>query len=264
MRTVTLSDGTEVHCLQRFEALAMDQHVCGYLKHGIEARPGDVVLDVGANIGLFALRVAQRCQQDVTIYAFEPIPEIAEVLRRNVSDCAEGRVEVLEYGLSRQRGSAEFTYFYNSPGLSTAEPGLWTSDPGALEKTVRGGVRKPPVWWGRFIPTALSGVIARRLLKRSRTVTCELRTVSDVLEEHGIERVDLLKMDIEGGELDVLLGIAADDWPKVRQVVTEVHDIDGRLETVISLLKENGLTRMVVDQEPFFADTWLYNVYARR
>ena len=264
MRKVTLSDGTEIYCLQKFEALAIDQHVGGYLKHGVNVRPGDVVFDVGANIGLFALRVAQRCQQNVTVYAFEPIPEIAEVLRRNLSRCANERMKVLTYGLSRRPGSATLTYFYNSPGLSTAHPELWTSDLGHLTKTVRGGVRNPPVWWGRFIPAAMAGVIARRLLKRSKRVICELRTVSDVLEEYGIDRVDLLKLDIEGGELDVLLGIGEDDWPKIRQVVAEVHNVDGCLETITGLLKQNGLTRVVVEQEPFFEGTWLYNVFAWR
>jgi hypothetical protein len=44
---------------------------------------------------------------------------------------------------------------------------------------------------------------------------CELRTLSDVIAEHRIERIDLLKVDVEKSELDVLEGIRAEDWPKI-------------------------------------------------
>jgi len=264
MRSVRLADGTRVYCLRKFEALAIDQHVGGYFQHGIAVHPGDVVLDVGANIGLFALRLAQRCELDVAVFASEPIPEIREVLRKNLERLGSSRLKVLAYGLGRERGTATFTYFENGPGLSTALPEIWDSHPEQLEKAIAGGVRHPPVWWGRLVPPAVAPWMARRLLEKRKTVTCELRTVSDVIAEHGLERVDLLKVDIEGGELDVLRGIDEQDWPKIRQVVLEVHNVRGRLEQVQSLLAAHGLSRQIAEQESGFRGTWLYNVFARR
>ena len=43
-------------------------------------------------------------------------------------------------------------------------------------------------------------------------------TVSDLIRNHGLARIDLLKIDVEGAELDVLRGIAHKDWQLIRQV----------------------------------------------
>uniref|UniRef100_A0A0D3L0V8 Methyltransferase FkbM domain-containing protein n=1 Tax=Emiliania huxleyi (strain CCMP1516) TaxID=280463 RepID=A0A0D3L0V8_EMIH1 len=61
-----------------------------------------------------------------------------------------------------------------------------------------------------------------------------------MLEELGVERVDLLKVDCEGDELAVLRGISARHWAAIRQVVAEVHDINGRLDRVVALLRRHG------------------------
>ena len=48
--------------------------------------------------------------------------------------------------------------------------------------------------------------------------------------------VTVLKIDVEGAEMDVMLGLGDSDWVKVDQVVAEVHDHDGRLAAVQKLL----------------------------
>ena len=47
-------------------------------------------------------------------------------------------------------------------------------------------------------------------------------------------------MDVEGAELDVLRGISAPDWVKVKAVVVEVHDTADNLNSVRSILLNNG------------------------
>jgi hypothetical protein len=59
----------------------------------------------------------------------------------------------------------------------------------------------------------------------------------------------LLKVDVEGDELNVLLGIDAAHWPMIRQVVVEVHDVDGRLHDVCRLLRGVGYTSVVSEQQ---------------
>ena len=82
LRTTTLQDGTTVHCIRASEALVLDSHVHGYLAHGVTLPDDAVVLDVGANIGLFALRVVQR-HPEARVLACEPVPAIFEVLDAN-------------------------------------------------------------------------------------------------------------------------------------------------------------------------------------
>lgn len=62
-------------------------------------------------------------------------------------------------------------------------------------------------------------------------------------------RIDYLKIDVEGAELDVLLGIRDDHWALVDQVVIEVHNTQGRLQVVTDLLRDKGLTQQQVGEQ---------------
>jgi FkbM family methyltransferase len=66
------------------------------------------VLDVGANIGIHALRLALREPQS-TVHAFEPLPQSFEFLSRNIAANGLGdRVRAHGFGLSRENGSFSF------------------------------------------------------------------------------------------------------------------------------------------------------------
>ena len=51
---------------------------------------------------------------------------------------------------------------------------------------------------------------------RAKSFTTELRTLSGVVAEQGLERIDLLKINVEKSELDVLQGISPGDWLKIQ------------------------------------------------
>ncbi len=81
----------------------------------------------------------------------------------------------------------------------------------------------------------------------------------------GLERVDLLKIDVERAELDVLHGVRQQDWPRIRQVVLEVHDVGGQLATVQRLLQDTaGFSNDVTEQDVQLAGSTLHNVYCWR
>lgn len=58
----------------------------------------------------------------------------------------------------------------------------------------------------------------RRKLLDAQTEECPMCTVSDLIERHSLKCIDLLKVDVEGAELDVLRGIRPEHWPWIRQV----------------------------------------------
>lgn len=263
MRAATLSDGLQVWCLRKSEAVVLDSHVEGYLNHGIVVRDGDTILDVGANIGIFGLRAVQR-NQDVRVFALEPVPDIFDVLSKNASDHGDGRLVALNCGAAETAGRATFTYFPRSPALSTSDPGAWDEQPDEFKEAVAGATRTAPMWYARLVPRFLSGFIASHLRGGAKEVDAELRALSDIIDEHGIERVDILKVDCEGAELPALLGIRDDHWPRVGKVVVEVHDRNGRLNTVRGLLEKHGLTQITVETEEGFEATRLVNVFASR
>ena len=120
------------------------------------------------------------------------------------------------------------------------------------------------IWYARLMPRFLAGFVARHLRGGSKEVVAQLVTLSEVIDEHQIEHVDLLKVDCEGAELAALQGLRAEHWPRIRRVVVEVHDRDGRFDTVCALLRQHGFTKLVAEKEAGFEKTRLINVFATR
>jgi len=91
------------------------------------------------------------------------------------------------------------------------------------------GLPKGPI--GRWMSDRIAG---------ATRVRCELVTLDRVLDETNVKEVALLKVDVEGAELDVLRGMSPSTMRRVRQIVLEGHDEDGRLATIEQLLTSNG------------------------
>ena len=91
---------------------------------------------------------------------------------------------------------------------------------------------------------------------------CDFSTVSDVLVAESIEQVDLLKVDVEGAELEVLTGVREADWPRIHQVVAELHTESNR-EAATGMLEARGFT-VTVAQDPAMAGTPITMLYGTR
>ena len=96
----------------------------------------------------------------------------------------------------------------------------------------------------------------------SRSFPVPLRTLSSVIAEKGISRIDLLKINAEKSEWEILQGIAEKDWEKIRQLVLEV-DSDESLQAILEVLERHGF-EAVVEQDELLAGTPLRYVYAVR
>jgi amino acid adenylation domain-containing protein/FkbM family methyltransferase len=229
----------------------------GYLRHGIAVADGDTIFDVGANIGLFALFAGRRAR-GVRIFAFEPIPEVFAALRLNAA--LHGLdARLFDCGVAEAAGRAEFTYYPHATLIS----GRFAD--GAQEReVVRSFVESQAQeddGAAELGADRLEEMLTERL--EARQVICELRTLSEVIAAEGVARIDLLKIDVEKSELAVLAGLAEEDWGKVRQVVLEVHDVEGRLAEVLALLERHGF-EVAAEQDLELSGTALYNLYARR
>jgi FkbM family methyltransferase len=264
-----LPNGMKIFCLQQDEVPMLYEQIQEYFRNGIELHEGDTVLDVGANIGLFTLWVYQLCQKNVSVYAFEPIPAIFEVLHRNAQRFDSEKLRVFPCGLSRESKSMTFAYHPNATALSNAYPEDSKELRDELKRTILRNLKDAPPFlrWLRWLPPFLRSLILDQQGKKAfqiERVTCQLKTVSDIVREHDIQQIDLLKVDVEKSELDVLLGIEQQDWQKIKQVVVEIHDVDGRVEKITALLKQHGLSQITVEQEPIFKGSNIFNLYALR
>jgi FkbM family methyltransferase len=245
LRRFRLPNGMEIYHQNEAETLHFYKDIFehrSYVRHGVRLPRGAVVLDVGANIGLFTL-FAHAEVEDARIYAFEPAPAMFELLRRNVA--ARGvSARLFNVGLSDRERTAPFTFYPNSTGMSSFRADL------AEERHVLRTILERQRAQGMDGMDAIMGQIDELLDVRfqARTFEARLRRLSDVLRENDVPRVDLLKVDVQKCELEVLEGIDAPDWAKIRQVVLEVHDIEGRLLVVTALLERHGF-RVTAEQD---------------
>src|SRR5437763_1453637 len=83
-------------------------------------------------------------------------------------------------------------------------------------------------------------------------------TVSDVVAEHELERIDLLKINVEKAEADVLAGIDENNWPKIWQLTMQIHDIEDRVRAVRADLEGLGY-EVAVDQDPLLVGTDIFD-----
>jgi amino acid adenylation domain-containing protein/FkbM family methyltransferase len=258
LRPVTLPGGLEVvspHAAET-EYLYTDvfEHRT-YDRGGIRyPEKGGCIFDVGANIGLFTLYALQRAPT-ARVFAIEPAPPLLEALRLN-TQAMQDRVALLDFGLSNRAGTAQLTYYPTLTGMSSLYPDR------AEEKALLGNILKNLARGREGVQELLSHAdeyIAERLV--STTYPCELRTLSQVIAETKVEVIDLLKIDVQKAELDVLEGIADEDWKRIRQVAVEVHDLGGRVKRISQLLENRGY-RVKVEQVPLHAGTVVHFVYA--
>lgn len=214
-----------------------------YLKHGITLDDGAVVFDVGANIGLFTLFANRKCPT-AQIYAFEPLPPSFELLRKNVARY-EIDAHLFNYGLSESPATADFVFYPEAAGLS----GKAANRAGDKENTraivldwIHNSARSQEE---DLLPQSQLDELLDEYL-RNETYSCEVKTLSEVIREHNIERIDLLKIDVESSELDVLSGIADEDWSRIKQIVIEVHSRP-IVQSIVTLLKAHGFEFVVDD-----------------
>jgi hypothetical protein len=248
------------------EAKFVDHQVRDYWRNGITVQAGDIVFDVGANIGLFGIRALQRCPS-ARIFAFEPSPPSFAALEKNRESFDPEQFRVFGFGISDRNGSAEFSSYSNTT-FSTFNPEI-IEEPGWLQGLYRGMLRHPPPhikWmrWLQWLPDRFLGFFAERMVSGKRVLQREIRTLSSLVEQLSLSRIDLLKVDCEGDELRVFRGITPEDWPKIRRIVVEIHDIDHRVDTIKELLTEKGFNQICVEAENQFENLGLFTLYALR
>jgi FkbM family methyltransferase len=125
------------------------------------ARPGDVVFDVGANVGFYSLLAATCVGPDGRVFAFEPLPANLVYLRQHLALNEVHNVEVVPAAVGRVSGRASFSVA-SSRSMGSLDGA------GPLEVDVVG--------------------------------------LDDLAQSGALPAPKLIKMDIEGGEVDALAG----------------------------------------------------------
>jgi hypothetical protein len=268
-----LPNGVEMHAQNDIDILSLYEEIFvqkSYLQHGITVSDHDCIFDVGANTGVFSVYLG-RLYKGLKIFAFEPFPQTFAFLRKNAAlHLSATATKLFNAGLSDHRGTARFECDKFMSPTATMYPkeiaGCVRSGT-RMKDWVRAGMTDLPrvskwpqkradrilklsqiplvgsvVTFGVFL--LFAAVLARKQLFMQRA-DCELLTVSDVIRDQNCESIDLMKIDVEGSELDVVNGIEDGDWRKIRQLVIEVHDMEGRVEKMKNILEQRGYTTTV-------------------
>lgn len=250
LRPMRLPNGAEVLQLNPEETSLQYRDIVAtraYVQHGVCVEPGSTVFDVGANIGISALFFHWE-GPGVRVFAFEPAPVMHEALRANLAAHGVDAV-IYDCALGRTPGETTLTYYPFVTAMSSVY----------AEREHDVAVTRTFLVNSGFDPEDVDDLLVGRHV--TEEVRCPVRTVSEVVAEAGVERIDLLKINVEKAESEVMAGIDEDDWPRVRQLVMQVHDVDGRVAAVREDLARRGYA-VTVDQDPLLAGTDVFDLYA--
>ena len=217
-----------------YAAGTYEPHVLAAIENTL--RPGMLALDIGAHLGYFTLVMASLVGPAGQVFAFEPQPAPAAALRRSLSRNRLSRVQVIPLAAGDQTGPAALRRSPNDAmtrivplsNQHAPEAGSEPTSPSSRPQTgaepdAPGQTFPNPVYPVHpvnsspsppaFLPPPTStqsvqSVPERRSLPPSVFPVVNITTLDDWAAAQSLDRLDLLKLDIEGGELAALRGAA--------------------------------------------------------
>ncbi len=242
----------KLYFINEFEARALIYEIFyqnAYLLNHLTLNPGAIIIDVGANIGLFSLFALGQCEYDALIYCFEPIPTPFECLKKNLARFKD-QTRLYNQGIGdvTEDCSVEFTLFGKDWTTATYKPmdklisnynPLLNYD--TLLKISR--IRYKSLYYQlKFLPFLRNYLVKRNYKKRTtaRKVQCTLTSLGSFIEKNAINHIDFIKIDVEGAEFEVVKSIKPSQFSMIQQLCIEVHDINNRVEHLAAYLQDQG------------------------
>ncbi len=194
----------------------------------VHIRKGDTVVDAGAHLGLFTVKASKIVGDEGKVIAIEPEPENLEILKRNI------KLNDLE-------------------NVIIVNKGIWSS-----KKHLKINI-------GHY--NRSHSFINDHPEKTSQGLILQVDTLDNILKELNIEKVDFIKMDIEGSEIEALSGMEEVFKSKPNMAIAAYHQFEGK-ETyphVIKKLKDNNFQlRTLSAHKMVYAADVFYNELLER
>jgi len=153
-----------------------------------ELEPGDTFVDIGAHVGFFSLVAATLIHDTGKIYSFEPLPENYDLLNRNLYQNSIEQAVTEDVLVGRKSGGGKLYLSPNNPGGGT---------PNYSE--ARGHAMFDP----------------------DKYINKKVISADDYFEQES--RIDFVKIDVQGGEFDVLKGMNRILSEQSPELVVEIH-----------------------------------------
>ncbi len=186
-----------------------------YNRGEVKINEGDIVFDIGANVGVFSLYASQIKRTQV--YAFEPHPNNFKILLNNVRKNKITNVECFDYAL----GIADETRIL-------------------IEGNIAGGHK-------------LSN--ENEHANSEGNLKVKSVTLSRMTEKLNIDTIDFVKLDCEGAEGEIIKSLGQDGLKKINKMAIEFHDnhsILSHKEILIELQNSGFKTSLKWDGKSYF------------
>ena len=157
-----------------------------YTRYGVQVEDGWTVVDIGAGIGDFSILAAYSKPRTV-VYAFEPFRESYQLMLENLTLNEINNVYAFQKAVWRESGTLMLD-------LSGKEPLQIASRDLADQANGEGVV--------------------------------QAMTLADILTQHDLKTVDLLKLDCEGAEYAILMEAPVKVLTRICRIIMEYHDLD--------------------------------------
>lgn len=184
-QAVTLKDGRSLVHPNRVGLVATLielWHHRAYTQGLYQPRAGEVVIDAGANVGVFSAFLLRTCPA-LRMLAIEPAQENLQYLRQNLTTFGGSTADITAAALGPEPGTAHF----------------------------------------QISERSLDHRVVDANTANDRTVTVPVVTLEQVLEQAGVDRVALLKLDIESAEYALLDAIPDTTLSRFDRIAIEPH-----------------------------------------
>lgn len=172
-----------------------------YTRH-FKIKEGDIVVDIGANIGIFSILASQRAKK---VYSFEPVLENFKMLTSNVKLNQKTNCILLNKAVSNTVGSRRLFLADDNFGGNSFSGDHW------------------------------------QVKEHSQSIEVETTNLETFIKKNKIDQIDFLKIDCEGAEYEILMNCSKSVLSKIKKISMEFHNFNGddRVLKLIDFLKEN-------------------------
>lgn len=186
-----------------------------------------VVIDVGANIGIYTVMLA-RSHPKLKVIAIEASPKIFDRLRINCNLNNLSNVTLLNYAITDKDNS--IAELYERDSMSTILKDFLVDFGISGDKNGKG--------------------ISRSVIKRE----IKTRTLDSIIQSMNLTKVSLLKLDIEGAEMLALEGAAGSlSQKKIKNMLIEYHSVQN-YDRLLDTMEQYGYSYSTHQRPHLFAD----------